>query len=233
MNPTQNFEFARNWIYSKNIKFNRVPLGRNRTRPSRTARARPASTRAHDPWPHRARPVLVVLARPTCAAHGHWGTVLVGLVQRSTCGPAWPTHTMHGARREHARATHTSAALHGGSATRRANGGTAPARGRRRSGWRGFGPRRSGHALLGRRREGRDGRRVLRGGRAAGARGETALSGRRRAVLTALLTHGSCAAHGSHVATARCRAGPARRVASDRWGPLVSVFRIKNHPGRK
>jgi hypothetical protein len=32
---------------------------------------------------------------------------------------------------------------------------------------------------------------------------------------------------------ARCRAGPAQRVASDRWGPLVNDFRINNFPERK
>jgi hypothetical protein len=39
-------------------------------------------------------------------------------------------------------------------------------------------------------REGQDGGQAARGGRAAGVRGETALSGRRRAVPTALLTRG-------------------------------------------
>jgi hypothetical protein len=32
------------------------------------------------------------------------------------------------------------------------------------------------------------------------------------------------AARGSHAAMARCCASPARRAASDRWGPLVSDF---------
>jgi hypothetical protein len=67
-------------------------------------------------------------------------------------------------------------------------------------------------------RGGRDAR--CRGG---GARGETTLSGR-CAVPTALLTRGSYAACGSHAATARFHAGPARGAVSDRWGPLVSVF---------
>jgi hypothetical protein len=89
-------------------------------------------------------------------------------------------------------------------------------------------------ARSGRRREGRDGERAARGsrargGQAAGARGETALSGRRRAVPAALLTCGSCTARGIHAATARCHAAPARRATSDRWDPLVSVFRIKIH----
>jgi hypothetical protein len=38
-----------------------VPLGRNRARPSRTVWA-------HGPWPRGARPVLVALAQPACAA---------------------------------------------------------------------------------------------------------------------------------------------------------------------
>jgi hypothetical protein len=33
------------------------------------------------------------------------------------------------------------------------------------------------------------------------------------------------------VAMARCRVGPVRRAASDRWDPLVSDFWIKIHPG--
>jgi hypothetical protein len=35
------------------------------------------------------------------------------------------------------------------------------------------------------------------------------------------------AARGSHAATARCRAGPARRAASDRWGPLSAISELK------
>jgi hypothetical protein len=31
-------------------------------------------------------------------------------------------------------------------------------------------------------------------------------------------------ARGSHAATARCQAGSARTMASDRWDPLISVF---------
>jgi hypothetical protein len=56
MNPTQIFEFAMNWINQKIIKFNRVPLGQNRARPSRTARAWPTATWAHGPWPRGAQP---------------------------------------------------------------------------------------------------------------------------------------------------------------------------------
>jgi hypothetical protein len=58
----------------------------------------------------------------------------------------------------------------------------------------------------------------------------TTLSGRRRTVPTAHLTRWSGAARGSHVATVHCRAGLTRTAASDRWDPLVSVFRIKITP---
>jgi hypothetical protein len=191
-----------------------VPLGRNCARPSHTARARPTATR---------------------------GAARVGLGRRSARSPARPARATRGAWRERARDAH-------GGAARRANDDTTPAHGRRprrraahrrgdgsaarrrrasgeaagaarrRSGRRGFGPRWSGRALSGRRRKGRD------GGRAAGVRGETALSGRRRAVPTALLTRGSCVAHGSHTATTCYHVGPARRAASDRWDPLIRVF---------
>jgi hypothetical protein len=56
------------------------------------------------------------------------------------------------------------------------------------------------------------------------------LSGRRRAVPTAPLRRASGAARGSHAAMARCQAGLTRRTASDRWDPLISIFRIKNPP---
>jgi hypothetical protein len=77
-----------------------------------------------------------------------------------------------------------------------------------------------------RRRRGWDGRgEAARGGSDSGGGAVgTTLSGRRRAVSTALLTRWSGAARGSHAATARCQAGPARRAASDRWDPLISVF---------
>jgi hypothetical protein len=71
MNPTQIFEFVMNWINQKIIKFNRVPLGRNRSAHMHSA--------WHDPRPCGARPACAVLARPACAAHGHAGR-----------GPAWP-----------------------------------------------------------------------------------------------------------------------------------------------
>jgi hypothetical protein len=58
----------------------------------------------------------------------------------------------------------------------------------------------------------------------------TALSGPRRAVPTTHLTRWSSAARGSHVATACCQAGPARRAVSNRWDPLISVFQIKISP---
>jgi hypothetical protein len=61
-------------------------------------------------------------------------------------------------------------------------------------------------------------------GETASGRREAALSGRRRAVPTALLMCGSCAAHGSHAETTRYHVGPARRAASDRWDPLIRVF---------
>jgi hypothetical protein len=47
------------------------------------------------------------------------------------------------------------------------------------------------------------------------------------AVGTALHYRDAGTARGSHVAMARCQVGPARTAASDRWDPLVSVFRIK------
>jgi hypothetical protein len=46
----------------------------------------------------------------------------------------------------------------------------------------------------------------------------------RRVVPIAVLSRGIGAACGGHAATARCRAGPARRAASDRCSPLVSDF---------
>jgi hypothetical protein len=95
----------------------------------------------------------------------------------------------------------------------------------RRPGWHGGGP---GDAASD--RGGRDAR--YRGGGARGktaggrceAVGRRARGARRRAVPTALLMRGSCAARGNHAATARCRAGQAWHAASDRWDPLVSDF---------
>jgi hypothetical protein len=64
-------------------------------------------------------------------------------------------------------------------------------------------------------------------GRARGA----GLSGRAaRCPDSGLKSRVSGAAHGSHAAMARCHAGPARCATSDRWGLLVSDFRIKIHP---
>jgi hypothetical protein len=68
------------------------------------------------------------------------------------------------------------------------------------------------------------------GAREAGGASEASCRDVQRAIPTAALSCGVGVARGSHAATARCRAGPARRTASDRWGPLVSDFRIKNHP---
>jgi hypothetical protein len=74
------------------------------------------------------------------------------------------------------------------------------------------------------------GERRARGrGRETGGAGEVSCRDARRAVPTAALNRGIGAAPGGHTATARCRVGPALHVASDRWGPLVSDFRIKNH----
>jgi hypothetical protein len=64
--------------------------------------------------------------------------------------------------------------------------------------------------------------RALSGGE---RRGRGGCRDARRAVLTAALSHG--------VGTVRCRAGPALRAASDRWGPLVSDFQINNFLERK
>jgi hypothetical protein len=84
------------------------------------------------------------------------------------------------------------------------------------------------HGFVQRRRRSRDGVRRGEarqfGQRRRHSRNDAALSGRRRVVPTAHLMHGHGTACGSHVATARCRAGPAWTAASDRWDPLVSVF---------
>jgi hypothetical protein len=85
------------------------------------------------------------------------------------------------------------------------------------------------------------GRRVARARRSGAARrcreaggaSEAGCRDARRAVPTVALSHGVGAARGSHTATARCRAGPARCAASDKWVPLVSYFRIKNLTERK
>jgi hypothetical protein len=100
---------------------------------------------------------------------------------------------------------------------------------RRRSGRHDFGPRlgRDGGAT------GEVGCREVGGASEAVERGATLSGGGRRGRLTAALSRGVGAVRGSHTAMARCRTGPARRTESDRWGPLVSDFRIKNHPERK
>jgi hypothetical protein len=56
------------------------------------------------------------------------------------------------------------------------------------------------------------------------------LSGRWRAVPIVLSRRASGTARGSQAAMARCQVGPPRHAASDRWDPLISVFRIKNPP---
>jgi hypothetical protein len=45
-----------------------------------------------------------------------------------------------------------------------------------------------------------------------------------------LKAHARRSAHGSHVAMARCRAGPARRATSDGWGPLSVISELKIIP---
>jgi hypothetical protein len=79
----------------------------------------------------------------------------------------------------------------------------------------------AGRGVFGQRRTRRsgDGRRG-RGGRCRAGAGER---GSCRDPIAAL-SHGIGAAHGGHAAAARCRAGPARRTTSDRWGPLVGDF---------
>jgi hypothetical protein len=73
--------------------------------------------------------------------------------------------------------------------------------------------------------------RARRGGSDSGGGADgTTLSRRWRTVPTALFMHWSGMARGSHAATARCQAGLARRTASNRWDPLVCVFRIKIIP---
>jgi hypothetical protein len=91
--------------------------------------------------------------------------------------------------------------------------------------WHGFGQRRR------RSRDGvRRGEARQFGQRRRRSRNGAALSGRRRVVPTAHLMHGRGAAHGSHVAMARCRAGPARRATSDGWGPLSVISELKIIP---
>jgi hypothetical protein len=117
-----------------------------------------------------------------------------------------PGGTSHLARRRPAMAASMRGSDSGGAALDRGGG---------------FGP---GRRLWTRRACGRDSTRMRRGdGADSGAR-SGGLSGRRRAVLTASLRHASGAVRGSHPATARCQAGLARRAASDRWDPQVSVF---------
>jgi hypothetical protein len=71
-----------------------VSLGRNRARPSCTARARPTATRA---WP-----AFTVLARLASVANGHAGTTQLSLSQRSVRSPARPASAAHSARHERA-----------------------------------------------------------------------------------------------------------------------------------
>jgi hypothetical protein len=116
---------------------------------------------------------------------------------------ARPTATRGAARARGAGTTHVDGRAAGGTATDDVGG---------------FGPRWSGWRL------GRDD--DARGEAAAvRARLRRALSGRVvRCLDSGLKARASSAARVSHVATARCRAGPARCAASDRWGPLVSNF---------
>jgi hypothetical protein len=82
------------------------------------------------------------------------------------------------------------------------------------------GERRAARRRSGRRCFGRD------GGAVSEAVATAALSRVRAAhcLDSGLKSRASRAARGSHAATARCRAGPAWRAASDRWGALVSDF---------
>jgi hypothetical protein len=103
------------------------------------------------------------------------------------------------------------------------------ATGERRAARDGDGPRRRrlrtvavGTAARARRAVGATAARArLSGG---GRRGRGGCGDAWRAVLTATLSPGIGAARGGHEAAVRCRAGPARRASSDRWGPLVSDF---------
>jgi hypothetical protein len=94
-----------------------------------------------------------------------------------------------------------------GRAVRGGRGGTAVVRAAR--------PRTM--ARLGRRRDGR-------GGREPGGASEAGCRDARHAVPTTALSRVVGAARGSQAATVCCRAGSARRAASDMWGPLVSDF---------
>jgi hypothetical protein len=52
----------------------------------------------------------------------------------------------------------------------------------------------------------------------------------RRAVPTAALSRAVGVAHGGHAEAARCRAGPARCAAADKWGPLSVISELKIYP---
>jgi hypothetical protein len=164
-----------------------VSLGRNRARPSRTARAQLAATRAHGPRPCGARPVFAALVRPACAAHV--------LGRRSVRDLARPARATRGARCERAVAAllsePTAARWHGAGARetteervahRRGDGGAARRRrvssGRHSDGW--CRRLRTAAVEMAARSgwwHGRQGeRRVTRGGRDDGARGEAAVA---------------------------------------------------------
>jgi hypothetical protein len=144
-------------------------------------------------------------------------------INLSASGPKPHSAQMHsaGAVPAVARRWHTGDGgerwLSGAETAARRDGDRRAVSGTRRSGRHGFGPP-----------LGQDGGVT---GEAVGEAGDASEAGCRGP--TAALSHGVGAARGSHAATARCRTGPARRAASDRWGPLVSDFRIKNYPERK
>jgi hypothetical protein len=73
-----------------------------------------------------------------------------------------------------------------------------------------------------RRRRGRDGRTRSEARRGDGAARTTERRCRNGAVGRCL--YGTAWARGSHAATARRQAGPARQTAADRWAPHVSDF---------
>jgi hypothetical protein len=165
-------------------------------------------------------------ARPRCTVRrsprprGAQPSSATALLGESTA--AWHRRTRDGGERR----------LTGAETAARRDGDGQAASGARRSGWHGDG---LGGTASDCGSVGTTTRRARQSGRRRRARGsrETGCWDARRAVPTVALCHGLGAARGSHVAMARCRTGPARRAASDRWGPLVNDFRIKNHPKRK
>jgi hypothetical protein len=186
-----------------------VPLVRDRARPSHTVWVRPAATWVHGSRPRRARPTASAGPRNArCTAARHGG----GVARRANGGMA----PVHRRRPRNGRLTGAGTTVRR-NVDGRAAGGTVSAasdRGGRDDSVRGEAVKAAARCSVRRRARGARRRRHARGCRALSGRG------------SGLKARVSGVAHGSHAAMARCRAGPAQRVASDRWGPPVSDFRI-------